>query len=340
MYKRILESNHNNRSFDTRKSIRRFGVRSGFQFCLENKLNKVLKIEHKSVERKNFKRTKFNNSKQINNQNIAETLKQNKIIEAKKNISTEIENFEERIRKESNGNPTKSSKKFIKGIRDKKTYPSEMELDLPNNVFGNKEGTFSSNSRTQTFSSNNMMTKNTLYSGSNNSKQSSRFKMMNTHSGISSNNNCGVSKLIMDSNLKNSVFLGNNRTYNRQKFHQGIRGVREDGFDIYKPTKMLQKKDWGKVSSNNNQFKGVLLKTNKGKTEKISKEKLYREVFLEDKVKEIQKIKEDNKKEMEILENFSTVKEMSKMHNERLRKALEKPIFIQKYGKVFTTEIT
>lgn len=76
---------------------------------------------------------------------------------------------------------------------------------------------------------------------------------------------------------------------------QGVKGVRADGFDLYKPTRMLKQKVW-QARDKRQPVKGVVLKAKQGHAEhRASKDDLFQRVFLEKKVKEIGEMEKELK---------------------------------------------
>ena len=116
-----------------------------------------------------------------------------------------------------------------------------------------------------------------------------------------------------------------------------IKGIRPDGFDIYRPTKMMQKKNWRNFTKSKVKVQGVLLKDLESKSKEKNKTKLFYDVFLRQKEQELQALR---KKEKQVISNphlilKSNTNKKAKKHNSKLFKEFTKPLIIQQYGTAF-----
>jgi hypothetical protein len=120
---------------------------------------------------------------------------------------------------------------------------------------------------------------------------------------------------------------------------RNIKGIQPDGFDYYKPTKMLKKKEWNKGSCTG-QIKGVVLKIDSTKGQKkIGKDALFEKVFLKEKKAEIDKMEKELREKMkkEGLTKADITKKLTRAekHNKEVLDELKKFVIEPQYGNHF-----
>ena len=139
--------------------------------------------------------------------------------------------------------------------------------------------------------------------------------------------------------MKNNIELYNEK-------YNGIRGVRDDGFDIYKPTKMLKGREWDK-DKKRQPITGVVLKVDSKDKSQVKKDVLFQKVFLEKKKSEIQEMEKKLNNKM-IRENLTkkdvTIqKTIAQINNEQIIKELNnftiKPQYRREYKKLYNYQI-
>lgn len=122
------------------------------------------------------------------------------------------------------------------------------------------------------------------------------------------------------------------QNFNKHKYKEGIRGIKPDGFDIYKPSKMLKKKNWNDHSNRKSNLKGVIIKKKSFGSDRISKKELFKKNFIDPKKKEIEELKNKNLEIFQNLQNynFSANITQSESHNLKLKNEFIKSFNILK----------
>ena len=155
-----------------------------------------------------------------------------------------------------------------------------------------------------------------------------------------------VSEFRLDSDISSNLVpkIGKSQSQQKKKSERlksrntkhrlDIWGVRRDGFDIYKPSKKLKCINLQNKAKQKAKIYGIL-ERKVSKLNSVSKNRLFKEVFLEDKKAEVNRIEFEHlqKYPPDVQERLRPKKEPYEIHNTMVRKEFMKTTIVKPTGE-------